>query len=573
MSDSNDGVRDSQLFKSHISRLRSSLAAHSPDTICDFITTHTYLRGERFSFAGHEYQQEILNDPAQNIVIMKSAQIGISEMSARLAVARSVLINGFSTIYTLPSALAARDFMRDRINPVIDGSPYLRDLASKDVDNTGTKKFGDSFIHLKGCQVDRQAISVPADLLVNDEVDNSDQDVMTLFESRLIHSKYAMTVKLSTPTIPDFGIDAAFKLSRRKYNFAKCSCCGEWFYPEYYKHVRVPGFTGELEKVTKRMFASSDFRWTDAYVECPSCGKPVDLRSSQRNWVIENPNETFYDSGYRVSPFDCPETIKVSALVKASTAFDRPQDFHNQRLGVPMADSETCLSREELDNALISEMSVSGGFSHVIGLDMGNTCWMHLCAVLPNNQMVIVRTEPIPLHQVVDRVQEVVRQYRVRMVVIDRGPMTEAVWQIQQKIRNSFAGVFVQSKGIGLFTVKDMEEDRSEGVEGMRQVNISKDSCMDLVMHMLRTGQIKKVSDTFDEVWKDHLTDNKRVRMFKNGELVLTWVKTTKQDHLHMALVYALVASRILGVASGSAVRLPMVSTFKIKETKDNHRS
>lgn len=236
-----------------------------------------------------------------------------------------------------------------------------------------------------------------------------------------------------------------------------------------------------------------------------------------------------------------------------------------------MADSETCLSREELDGALISEMGVSGGYSHVIGLDMGNTCWMHVCAVLPNNQLIIVRTEPIPLHQVVERIQEVVRQYRVRMVVIDRGPMTEAVWQIQQRVRNSFAGVFVQSKGIGLFTVKDQEADKAEGVEGMRQVNISKDSCMDLVMHMLRTGQIKKVSDTFDETWKDHLTDNKRVRMFKNGELVLTWVKTTKQDHLHMALVYALVASRILGVASGSAVRLPLVSLMKIKQ-QDNMR-
>ena len=85
-------MMSSETFKRHISRLRSSLAAHSPDTICDFITQHTYLNGQKFSFAGHEYQQEILNDPAQTIIITKSAQLGISEMSARLALARCALI-------------------------------------------------------------------------------------------------------------------------------------------------------------------------------------------------------------------------------------------------------------------------------------------------------------------------------------------------------------------------------------------------------------------------------------------------------------------------------------------------
>ena len=170
------------IFKRHISRLRSSLAAHSPDTICEFITQHTYLNGKKFSFEGHEYQKEILEDPAQTIVIVKSAQLGISEMSARLALARCALIDGFNTIYTLPSASAAGNFMQTRISPVVDSSPYLKELVSKDVDNNSIKRFSNSHLFLKGCQVDRQAISVPADLLVCDEVNNSDLEVLALFE-------------------------------------------------------------------------------------------------------------------------------------------------------------------------------------------------------------------------------------------------------------------------------------------------------------------------------------------------------------------------------------------------------
>lgn len=557
-------LRHSDLFKRHVERLRSSLSAHSPDTICDFITEHTYLRGSKFSFKGHEYQEAILRDPSQNVVITKSAQIGISEMSARLAVARAVLVNGFSTIYTLPSASAAQNFMKSRISPVIDSSPYLRELVSLDVDNASVKRFGDSYIWLKGCQVDRQAISTPADLVIFDEVDNSDQDVMTLFESRIIHSPYKLTVKLSTPTIPGFGISKAFDSSKRKYNFARCGGCGEWFYPEYYEHVKVPGFDKKLDEISKRDFASPKFRWSDAYIGCPKCGKPVDLRESERNWVVENPDDAFFDSGYRVSPFDNPESVRPSDLVKASVTFTRPQDFVNQRLGLPMEDSETSLALEELDRAIISEYP-GGGHSYVIGLDMGNVCWCTVGAVFPDNSIVLVKVEPIPLHKLVSRVKELFTQYRARMLVVDRGPMTEAVYQVQQAIRNSFAAVFVQSKNIDLFRITDREADPDKGVEDMRQVNISKDLVMDLMMSMVRTGHIKKVSDENDRVWQEHMMDNKRIKAFKNGEMVYTWVKTTGEDHAAMALVYLIVASRILGVAAGSTVPLPLLSTFRVK--------
>jgi len=555
-------IRDTPVFKKHVARLKASLKAHSPDTICEFIQSHTFLNGEPFSFAGHEYQRTILQDPSPNIVILKSAQIGISEMSARLAVARAALINGFSTIYTLPSAMAAQAFMKSRINPIIDGSPYIKDLVSNDVDNTSVKRLGNSYLWLKGCQVDRQAISTPADMLIFDEVDNSDQDVMTLFESRIIHSPYKMTVKLSTPTIPGYGITKAFEQSKRKFNFAQCGSCGEWFYPEYFQHVRIPGYKKELQEVAKSDFADPKFRWTEARLECPKCGSPVNQHEVKREWVVENPLDAYFDSGYRVSPFES-HAVSCSDLVKASVTFNRPQDFVNQRLGVAMADSETALGEQELDAALISEYP-GGGYSYVIGLDMGNFCWLTVAAVLPDNSLIIVKVEKIPLHEVVARASEVQRQYRARMLTVDHGPATETVYRIQQVIRNSFAAVFVQSKNIELYKVVEKGDDAAKGVESMRQVNISKDQCMDLIMMMIRTGQIKKVSDESDKLWKAHMMDNKRIRAFKGGELVLTWVKTEGEDHYHMSLLYAMIASRILGVSAGCISRLPLLSSFRV---------
>lgn len=556
------------VFARHLDRLKSALAAHSHETICEFLLKHTRLKGRPFTFEGHEYQQEILSDQAQDIVIMKSAQIGISEMSARLALAKAVLVNGFSTIYTLPAASTAQSFMKTRIDPIVDSSTYLSEMVSKDVDNSSVKRFGDSYIYLKGAQVDRQAISVPADMLITDEVDNSNQDVITLFESRLIHSDWKLTVKLSTPTIPGYGIDLLYAQSRRKMNFCKCCHCNEWFYPDYFKHVRIPGYSGSLDALSKRQFADPAFRWTESYVACPKCSMPADLSPAYRNWVVENPDENFPSSGYRISPFDCPKSVKPSDLVKASTQYERKQDFYNQRLGMPLEDKDTALSREELADALLMERP-GMAFSYVFGLDMGNTCWMTICAVLPDNAMIIVKVIPIPLFDVLIKVPAIAREFRCRMGVVDHGPYTETVYRLQQQMPNLFAGVYInRSRGIDLFKVRDQEEDKGKAREGLRQVNIIRNKGFDLIMMMVRAGSILKVSDQYDEDWKDQLTDQKRVREFLDDELVFVWRKTSGADHLHHSLLYALVASRLLGVAAGCSQPLPLLLTFKYKERK-----
>jgi hypothetical protein len=551
-------------FARHMSRLKASLSAHSADTICDFITEHTYLKGKKFSFEGHEYQKEILQDPASTIVISKGAQLGISEMSSRLALARCALIDGFSVIYTLPSATAAGAFMQSRISPVVESSPYLKELISKEVDNVSVKRFAESWLYLKGCNKDTQALSVPCDLLICDETDNSDQEVMTLFDSRLIASKYQMRVFLSTPSIPQYGISLMFEQSKRKFQMCKCNKCNHWFIPDYHEHVKVPGYDGDLDKITKAHFAKANFRWMDSYVACPKCKSKVELAESKRQWVVENPNDAFIDSGYQISPFDCTN-VKPSAIVRSSVNYTRLKDFYNQRLGKSLEDRETSLALSELKDATINEMP-GGIHSYVMGLDMGTTCWAVICAVLPNQTLIIVKIEAIPVHEVVSRSAALQQQYRIRMLVVDRGPLTEAVYQIQQNIRNSFAAVFVMSKGIELFHVKNVEQDNAKGVEGMRQVNIAKDACMDVVMSLVRAGSIMKVSDSMNDTWYTHMMDNKRIQMFKNGELVYTWVKTLKVDHAHMGLLYALVASRILGVSDDYGTALPLLSSFQVRQ-------
>lgn len=564
-------MRNDETFSRHLSRLKSTLSTHGHDTMCEFLQEHTFLRGKPFNFEGHEYQKQILSDPSQEIVIIKSAQLGISEMSCRLALGKAVLIQGFTTIYTLPSALAAQAFMKTRVDTVIDGSPYLKELVHNATDNSSVKRFGDSYLYLKGCSVDTQAISVPADLLVTDEVDNSNIDTMTLFESRLIHSAFALSIKLSTPSIPNYGIDEAYKMTRRHINMCKCNHCGEWFYPDYFDHVKIPNYKGELKDIVKAHFRDPSFRWMEAYVACPKCGKPADLGPQYREWVQENVGESFVGAGYRISPFDCPAIVKPSAIIRSSVNFERKQDFYNQRLGIPLEDLENSLMEMELRSCIISEYSNSS-YSNVLGLDMGTICWCTISNVRPDNQLVIIHKEGIPLFRVVERTSELMRLFRIRMGVGDANPYTETIYQIQQKNRNFFAAIYTNSKNVEMFKIKERDEDADEGIEQLRQVNISRDRGFDLVMGMIRNGGILCVSCKEDETWIQHLTDMKRVKELRQNELVSVWVKSRRaQDHLHHSLLYNVIASRMLGVAQiGGA--LPLVSSMKHVEKEVNDK-
>lgn len=555
------------LWKNHITRLKMGLSAQSHATISDFLTQHTYLNGQKFSFKGHEYQKKILDDGERDICIIKSAQLGISEMSARLAIAKCSLVRGFNVIYTLPTYNAAQNFMKTRIDPVIQSSPFLREMVSRDADNVSVKRLGDSYLYSRTAGVDTAALSIPCDLLIQDEIDASNPNVLTLYESRLIHSKYKQIIRLSTPTLPNFGIDAFYHKSRRHLAFCKCVHCNHFFYPEYHNNVRIPGFLDDIDSITARHFANPKFRWAEAFVACPKCGKKADLNSENREWVCENPEDSFVTAGYRISPFDCPDNITAADLVQSSVKFTRKSDFYNQRLGVPLEDSESSLGLAELQANIVSTPP-SGMFSYVMGLDMGSICYATIAAVLPDNVLVIVKVEAIPMHIVVQRRKELERQYKVRMTVVDLNPYGETVWRMQQDSPNVFAGVYTRSKSVELFKVRDQDEDVEKGKSTIKQVNISRDSVFDLIMMLLRNKQILKVSDDLDVTWAQHLTDQKRVREFDTkDELVFVWRKSAGNDHLHHSLLYALIASKMLGVASGCAAPLPLISSFRIKPT------
>lgn len=563
-------ITKSQLFKNHLERLKSStLNRFTMESIPEWITTNTFINGEPYSYRDHEYQYAILSDGSREIVVRKCSQVGLSETSARMALALCAVTRGYTVAYTLPTAGFASTFMKTRIDPVIQGSPYLKDMLQGELDNTEVKKIGDSFLYLRGAQSSNAPISVPCDHLIHDEVDFSDPEVLSQYQSRLTHSKFKRKTKLSTPTLPDRGIDYEFQRSRRKFNMVKCSCCGHYFIPDYFSHIRVPGFTGDLRDITKVNLHK--VRYSEAYVECPSCGGQPSLQPEHREWVCENPGDNFVASGFQVSPFDAPNIITPGFLIEASTQYKRYVDFINFGLGLPTLDQDATLTMDELAGCIGSELDEFSG-STVMGIDMGMLCHVVVGRVRADCSIRIVHLEQVPASKIRERYGELRRQWAPRITIMDSQPYTETVMSLQQTDQSLYGAVYTRLKGLDLFKVLDREEEWEEAVRDLRQINVNRDKALDALMDFIRSNQLSKRSCELDEVWKKQLTDMRRIKDWdkQSQEVVFKWVKSEQgEDHFHHATLYMYIASMVMGAGRGSLVTLPLLSTFKVKPSQD----
>lgn len=552
-------------FKHHLDRLKTALLSkYSIHTVPKWIEENTHLGGMPFSYKDHEYQLRILSDTSREVVIKKCSQIGISELSARLALATANILPSFTVIYTLPTATFGANFVKTRIDPIINESPMLRDSVSSELDNSEVKQFANgSFLWVRGAASNNTALSIPADMLVHDEVDASDQRILAEYQSRLTHSRWKHKVHLSTPTVPDYGIDRLYQQSRRHLNLCKCHHCGEWFHPDYYAHVIIPGFSGHLDEINAGNLHK--LRWQEAALHCPRCGGLPSLQSEHREWVCENPEDRHVAAGYWVTPFDAPNIIAISYLVEASTKYAIKSQFRNQNLGIASADATSGLAREDLLRNVITTRPGST-FMHVLGLDVGMLSHAVVFAVSPEGLCFAVHHEVIPVSKLRERRREIMREWNCGLNVIDFLPYSELVIAEQVGDPNLYAAVFANKlKSAEVYVVKEQQEDAEAGKAAVRQVTINRNKALDAYMQAVRDQQVLIVANEHQDDVIAHHTDMKRVQKFtEEQEMQYVWEKSERgTDHWHHAYLYAWVAAKLRGMASGLITLPSLVMKFR----------
>lgn len=192
---------------------------------------------EKFPFQKELYSRAVED---REMVIMKSAQVGVSAWALRWALFQSD-IRGRTGLYVFPTARDVHDFSTARVKPVIDRSNYLRARQRRtDPSNKGLIGIGTGLVYFRGSEARRGLDSVDADYVVFDEYDTLSHQNIPDAERRVTGPLSAGLIRrVGVPTVPHWGIARLYDESDQRRWRVRCGSCSEWQVVSFEDNVDV----------------------------------------------------------------------------------------------------------------------------------------------------------------------------------------------------------------------------------------------------------------------------------------------------------------------------------------------
>ena len=297
------------------------------------------LRMDRYPYLCELYDRE-----APMTTILKGAQMGftIEEILRLVGKMTSVKLRG--VLYLFPSDSEVQDFATSRWQRIVDDNPLFMPKKGR-ADNAHLKKVGEGFIYFRGAGQKGKAHgstsklkSIPIDELVGDERDEMADERWDAAEKRLDGSLDPHQTILSTPTVPEYGVDLSYQASDQRGWMWKHDACG--------------GYTC-LEDWWPDCIAEHDDGTFD-YL-CRKCRDVLVRRAGQ--WVARKPDRSPEHLGYHASQLCSPTKTAddiMAALLKAE-GNGRMREFENQTLARSYAELEDKLTDQLLNACLGTE--------------------------------------------------------------------------------------------------------------------------------------------------------------------------------------------------------------------------
>lgn len=558
--------------------------------LSEWMCKHTYLDGNPFSFKNHEYQPHIVDDPHSRKNIKKCSQVGLSELSVRITLAFLGVSRSKRAIYTLPTSRFASKFSKDRFDPVIEESPFLSNSRIKSADSAEMKRLGSSTLYLNGTFGQSSAISIPAHLLVHDEIDFSDDSVVATYQSRLRHAEEdeygfkGITYRFSTPTVKGFGISDHFDRSTQNYYFVKCSKCNHRGAPDFFRDVVLPGYDGDMAKFSKSDAENPYYNLSEAYLACPKCGHNLeqDLKDpTRREWVSLNPSAR--EAGWQVSPFDVPHYNSIPSLLLQASTYKRIGDWHNFTLG---------LEYEDADNTFLSDPFTKGhattwtppsvgAYGTFAGVDVGKITHLVIGKEVDGRPHIIF-AEKIKMDQGLEsnlnlamKINERMEQFGVLKLVIDAMPdYSTALALVGLGFPGQvYANYYQQSPPKNKLTNLVIKEE--ESVVSSYKTGVLDDFCklhngfgIAYAQHPEIIGDGERGSVATKNSVLGQMRNLKKIvnaEAATSEEAKGVWIKTGP-DHYGHAMNYAMIAMELMELSISTSVvgSVPCVSTVRV---------
>lgn len=515
-------------------------------------------KGEVLTFADQPWLEQIWDDPHPRIDWKKSVQIGASTWAWMYALYLTAM-QGLTVIYTMPTAGDIGDFVRGRLDPAIDYSALMRQVTGRagrrgwgkaPSDQVGLKAIGRGHLYLRGTvasagsEVTTQALSVPADALIQDEVDASDDKTLRAYESRLerVDPAKRRRYRLSTPTSPGVGIDALYAESTGNAWMVSCAGCGWRGELEYWRHT--------------------DGKKTQLH--CAECSTVLDPRNGE--WIAARPDRDVH--GYSTSKLllclpDRPDILTAIHAQREDPLWG--EFFDNMILGQARSVGES-----EVDTEAIKSVAWQAGVqfqeagelfgTYFMGVDQGNTLTVVIVQLDYNNpnwlRVVYLGQLRDPAGGAWVEVDRLVNAFGITLGVFDSGPEHSRVHELAERYPGRvLACHYGEDMGVEMRVSGDVAERASGEVWGEIDPREHTDITVDRTMTLDGTaGDLKRgtfqfpgspLDDRNQEALK-HFKNNVRAHVVNaKGKKVVRWERRGGYNDFFHGFNYVRIAVRL----------------------------
>lgn len=517
--------------------LLNSYKKHHRPSLSQWTEQNIYLKDGLLDFSKHLYLKEPYNDTHPYQVKEKASQMGAS-VEELVKVIHACGKKGMKVIYFFPTDGDVIDFSKDRFSEIQSNSPSVDKMIIPVKDSIKMKQFtSGGILYFRGLfyagaaagKSGSKVKSIDADFLVFDELDEASPIQKEAARHRIDHSKWKWIHELSTPTIPDYGIDVEWQRSDMRYWNIKCPHCNTW-------NVLEHNFPQCLKRIDEENVIRA----------CSHCRKDISsslLDPAACKWVAERPTikkRRGYHYSQLFSLYIDPHEIL--------TEYEDPRTdltlFHNHRLGLPYIDAQNRIQPEEV-LACCRDYSFTGTANRCfMGVDVGKReMYVYITTKASNGKKKTVHMETVKVSVNPDReafaeLIPLMQRFDVTRCVIDAQPETHSARKFARQFkRRVYLCHYVDAqKDDAVWTENDED--------GVGRVNVGKTESLDATFREIKAQELLlPYRSPIIEQFAKHCYNLVRVAEIKEqtGEVKHKYIRVN-DDHLTHARNYCRIA-------------------------------
>lgn len=517
----------------------------------------------------------MLDYETEEIVLCKASQLGGTE--AILNILGYIIQQDPSpTMVVYPSDVLAESVAKNRIVPMIEASPALRERYQANNSKKLELQFDGLYLSLEGSNSPSNLASKAIRFLLLDEVDKypgastKESDPISLARERTKTFQNRKIFITSTPTITTGHVWKSLQgCDVEKHYFVPCPHCGKMIELQW-SQVKFPGGEG--------MSASSQANLADraemAMYVCPECGaiitdqhKPQMLRQGEWRTVKEN-SPHHRKVGFWLNTLYSPFVRFSDVAREFLSSKDDPeklQNFVNSWLAEPWEDTNLKTSADLVleRQTHVPELIVPAWAKLLTGgVDVQENCVYWTIRAWGNHirSQNVAHGQALSLEEV-ERVMNLSYQREdggapmvINLALIDSGDQTDMVYDFcAANSEWALPGKGASTKMYTHYRMSKVNKPTSRAY-GMDLVLVDTDKYKDMIAGRLRKKIEEKGSWTVyagcDREYAEQVTAEHKVNVKKGSRTVQEWVQKHSHGDNHYldCEVYAMCAADIMDV-------------------------